>query len=248
MDHEHGVHGKTLIMGDGERLAFEQMLVHNLKAPLTGIMASLEMLRDGDFGGLTERQRSVVGTMQSQGEGLTRMIDELLEIGRTQSVGFQVQKVPVDPGEFLEQVRVDWSSRLRRLTCVVSPDVRDALADPLILRRVFDNLLMNSSVHAGSHASVILQADQSGDFIRFSVADDGPGVPASDVERIFDPFVTLGSPESRRTHGLGLAYCRAALAAMGGTITLVASSSGAMFIVQVPAALILTRQALEQDQ
>jgi signal transduction histidine kinase len=248
VDHEHGVHGKTLIMGDGERLAFEQMLVHNLKAPLTGIMASLEMLRDGDFGGLSDKQRSAVGSMQSQGEELVRMIDELLELGRTQSVSFQVQRVPVDPGEFLEQLRVDWSSRLGRLTSVVSPDVPDALADALILRRVFDNLLMNSSVHAGNHVSVILQADQSGDFVRFSVADDGPGVPASEAERIFEPFVTLSASESRRTHGLGLAYCRAALAAMGGTITLAPSTSGAMFIVQVPAAVVLTRQALEQDQ
>ena len=176
------------------------------------------------------------------------MIDELLELGRTQSGSFQVQKVPVNPGEFLEQLRADWSSRLPRLTSVVSPDVPDALADAFILRRVFDNLLMNSAVHAGTHASVILQADQSGDFVRFSVADDGPGVPASEAERIFDPFVTLNPSGSRRTHGLGLAYCRSALAAMGGTISLAPSSSGAMFIVQVRAAVVLTRQALEQDQ
>lgn len=248
MDRQHGVHGKTLIMGDGERLAFEQMLVHNLKAPLTGIMASLEMLQDGDFGELNDRQRTAVGTMKSQGEELGRMIDELLELGRTQSVSFQVQKVPVDPGEFLKEVRAGWSDRLPRLTSVVSPDVPDALADASVLRRVFDNLLMNCSIHAGTHASVILQAEQSGDFVRFSVADDGPGVPASDAERIFDPFVTLVPRQSRRTHGLGLAYCRAALAAMGGTISLAPSTSGAMFIVQVPAAVVLTRQALEQDQ
>jgi two-component system sensor histidine kinase GlrK len=235
-------------MGDGERLAFEQMLVHNLKAPLSGIIASLEMLHDGDLGSLTEQQRSAVSLMQAQGAELVRMIDELLELGRTQSSSFPVQKVPVDPREFLEQMRSEWRDRLARLTSVVSPDVPDALADPTILRRVFDNLLMNSSVHAGSNASVILQAERSGDFVRFSVADDGPGVPASEGERIFDPFVTLDRTGARRTHGLGLAYCRAALAAMGGTISLAPSTSGAMFVVQVPAALVLTRQALEQDQ
>ena len=235
-------------MGDGERLAFEQMLVHNLKAPLTGIIASLEMLHDGDLGELTEKQRAAISSMQTQSRELVQMIDELLELGRTQSSSFPVQNVPVDPGEFLEQVRADWSDRLGRLTSVVSPDVPDALADPSILRRVFDNLLMNSSVHAGASVSVILQADRSGDFVRFSVADDGPGIPASEAERIFDPFVTLDRTGSRRTHGLGLAYCRTALSAMGGTISLVPSSSGAMFVVQVPAALVLTRQALEQDQ
>lgn len=235
-------------MADGERLAFEQMLVHNLKAPLTGIMASLEMLYDGDLGILNETQRSTVSTMQSQGAELVRMIDELLELGRTQSSSFVVQAVPVEPGEFLETIRAEWSTRVSRLTSVVSPDVPAVLADATILRRVLDNLLMNASIHAGSHVSVILQAEQSGDFVRLTVADDGPGIPVAEAERIFDPFVTLDSSGTRRTHGLGLAYCRAALAAMRGTIALVPSEHGAMFVIELPAATVLTRQSLEQDQ
>jgi signal transduction histidine kinase len=234
-------------MSDGERLAFEQMLVHNLKAPLTGILASLEMLHDGDMGALNEQQRATVSAIQSQSTELGRMIDELLELGRTQSNSFVVQRVPVDPREFLDGVRADWQNRVH-VTSVVSPDVPDVLADATILRRVFDNLLMNASVHAGENVSVILQAEQSGDFVRFTVADDGPGIPADEAERIFDPFVTLDSSGSRRTHGLGLAYCRAALAAMRGTCALVSSDRGAMFVVQLPAATVLTRQALEQDQ
>ena len=235
-------------MADGERIAFEQMLVHNLKAPLTGLMASLEMLHDGDLGELNDRQRSALSGMQAQGTELVQMIDELLEIGRTQSASFVAQVVPVDPGEFLEEVRAEWNGRLGHLTSVVSPDVPAVLADAGVLRRVFDNLLMNASLHAGANVSVILQAEQSGDFVRFTVADDGPGIPAAEAERIFDPFVTLNTSGSRRTHGLGLAYCRAALAAMRGSIALVPSDHGAMFVVQVPAATVLTRQALEQDQ
>lgn len=235
-------------MADGERLAFEHMLVHNLKAPLTGMMASLEILHDGDLGALNDRQRSVVNAMQAQGAELVQMIDELLEIGRTESSTFVVQAVPVAPGEFLEQIRVDWNERLGHLTSVVSPDVPAVLADAGLLRRVFDNLLMNASVHAGTHVSVILQAEQSGDFVRFTVADDGPGIPADEAERIFDPFVTLDNSASRRTHGLGLAYCRAALAAMRGSIALVPSDHGAMFVIELPAATVLTGQALEQDQ
>ena len=235
-------------MSDGERLAFEQMLVHNLKAPLTGIMASLEMLRDGDLGKLNDAQRSAVTSMESQGHELVQMIDELLELGRTQSESFAVQTVPIAPHEFLSEVRTDWSNRLAHLRSVVSPDVPDVLADATVLRRVLDNLLMNASVHAGPNVSVILQAEQSGDFVRLTVADDGPGIPTAEAERIFDPFVTLDSSGSRRSHGLGLAYCRAALAAMRGTISLAPSEHGAMFVIQLPAATVLTRHSLEQDQ
>jgi two-component system sensor histidine kinase KdpD len=235
-------------MSDGERLAFEQMLVHNLKAPLTGIMASLEMLHDGDLGILSDVQRAAVTDMQSHGNDLVRMIDELLELGRTQSTSFVVHTVPVDPHEFLSVVRDEWDNRLTHLRSVVSPDVPDVLADATILRRVFDNLLMNVSVHAGPNVSVILQAEQSGDFVRLTVADDGPGIPREEAERIFDPFVTLDSSGTRRTHGLGLAYCRSALASMRGTISLAPSDHGAMFVMQLPAATVLTRQALEQEQ
>jgi signal transduction histidine kinase len=235
-------------MSDGERLAFEQMLVHNLKAPLTGIMASLEMLHDGDLGILSDVQRAAVTDMQSHGNDLVRMIDELLELGRTQSTSFVVHTVPVDPHEFLSVVRDEWDNRLTHLRSVVSPDVPDVLADATILRRVFDNLLMNASVHAGPNVSVILQAEQSGDFVRLTVADDGPGIPREEAERIFDPFVTLDSSGTRRTHGLGLAYCRSALASMRGTISLAPSDHGAMFVMQLPAATVLTRQALEQEQ
>ena len=130
----------------------------------------------------------------------------------------------------------------------VRMNITATAADASIMRRVFDNLLMNASLHAGQNASVILQAEQSGDFVRFTVADDGPGVPVEEAERIFDPFVTLASSGTRRTHGLGLAYCRAALAAMRGSISLAPSDHGAMFVIQLPAATVLTRQALEQDQ
>ncbi len=235
-------------MADGEALAFEQMLVHNLKAPLTGMLASLEMLHDGDLGALNAAQLAAVNTIQAQGAELVRMIDELLELGRAGSSEFSVQRVPVDPSAFLRDLRSEWRARLPRLTSDSTLDVPDAVADPGVLRRVFDNLLMNVLVHAGADVVVTLRAERAGDVVRITVADEGPGVPAADAARIFDPFVTLGGSGNVRTHGLGLAYCRTALAAMEGTIRLVPRERGATFVVELPAAVVLTRQALEQDQ
>lgn len=235
-------------MADGEALAFEQMLVHNLKAPLTGMLASLEMLHDGDHGALNAMQLSAVNSIQVQGADLLRMIDELLELGRAESSALSVQAVPVDPSAFLHDLRSQWHARLPRLTSDVTHDVPDAVADPGVLRRVFDNLLMNVLVHAGADMVVRLRAERAGDMVRLTVADEGPGVPAADAARIFDPFVTLGGSGNVRTHGLGLAYCRVALAAMDGTIRLVPGERGATFVVDLPAVVVLTRQALEQDQ
>ena len=234
-------------MADRERLAFELMLVHNLKAPLTGILAALEMMQDGDLGALSGPQQAAVKMMREQGDDMARMIDDLLELGRTESSAFGVKAVPLDPREFLADVRQAWQGRLTRLTSDVAPDVTDLVADVDVLRRVFDNLLMNALVHAGHDAEVRMSADRVGDSVRITVSDSGPGIPGQHADRIFEPFVTLGSGP-RKTHGLGLAYCRAALAAMDGTIALVPTERGAAFAVDVPAAVVLTRQALEQPQ
>ena len=235
-------------MADGEALAFEQMLVHNLKAPLTGMLASLEMLYDGDLGELNTAQRSAVNAIQAQGAELSRLIDELLDLGRAESSGFSVRAVPVDPSAFLADIREEWRGRLPRLTSDSAVDVSDALADAGVLRRVFDNLLLNVMVHAGADVAVTMRAERAGDVVRFTVADEGPGVPDADAARIFDPFVTLGGTGAVRTHGLGLAYCRAALAAMDGSIRLVPRERGAAFVMELPAVVVLTRQAMEQDQ
>jgi signal transduction histidine kinase len=235
-------------MGGDEDVVFEQMLVHNLKAPLTSILASLEMMGDGDYGALNDSQRAAIATMREQGSLLARLIDDLLDVGRVGSATLRVHRVPVDPAGLLVELRAEWAGRLPRLTSVIAPDVPDAVADADLLRRVFDNLLMNAAVHAGPNAVVTLRAERAGDFVRFTVSDDGPGVASEDANRIFEPFVTLAPTGSPKTHGLGLAYCRTAVVAMGGTIALVPSDRGATFAVELPAAVALTRQALEQDQ
>ena len=235
-------------MADAERMAFEQMLVHNLKAPLSGLMASLEMLRDGDLGPLSAIQRSAVSSMHERGADLVRMIDEVLDLASAESPAFPVRTLPVDLGAFVREVRAEWDGRIPRLTSGVVSGATDVLADTGVLRRVFDNLLMNARVHAGADATVTVHAERSGDAVRITVADDGPGIPEADAERVFDAFVTLTRPGAHRTHGLGLAYCRAALAAMDGSIALVPGGRGATFVIELPAAVALARQALEQDQ
>ena len=235
-------------MSSSEDAVFEQMLVHNLKAPLTSIMAALEMMRDGDYGELNASQQAAVATMREQSLLLARLIDDLLDVGRVGSPSFRVRPVPLDPAGLLVEWRSQWAGRLPRLTSVIAPDVPDALADADLLKRVFDNLLMNAAVHAGRDAAVTLRAERSGDFVRFTVADDGPGISAPDAARIFEPFVSLAPQGSQKTHGLGLAYCRAAVLAMGGNISVETGRGGATFVVELPSATSLTRQALEQDQ
>lgn len=212
-----------------------QVLVHHLKAPVTGIVATLEMLADGDFGVLTEAQRAAVRELQGHSAELQGLLDELLDTWRLESDGGHAMPALIEVGELLEQVRAAWSGRFRgRLTSTVPTSALSVRADAATVRRVLDNLLLNALTHGGAGVAVRLGAEGRGDTVRISVSDNGPGIPTADAGRIFEKFVRLDT--AGRGSGLGLAYCRAACTAMGGRIALEPSSSGATFVVDLPRA------------
>lgn len=213
-----------------------QMLVHNLKAPVTGIVAMLEMLADGDFGPLSDAQRTAVRDLLGYGAELQGLVDELLDTWRLESGAVPVNIAPVDVGDLLAQLRTEWSGRLAgRLTSEPAQGASlFVLADRVVLRRVLNNLLLNAITHGGAGVQVSTNAGALGDTVRLRVSDTGPGIPSEQAERVFEKFVRLdGAP---RGSGLGLAYCRAACHAMGGRIAIEPSSSGTTFVVDLPRA------------
>jgi signal transduction histidine kinase len=228
-------------MQGGPRPDAEQMLVHNLKTPLTGLLATLEMLEDGDFGDLSPAQHQAIESMRGQGRELLALIDELLDVGRLEALGGRVatESVAVDP--LLRNLAAEWSPRLGgRLRLTSTPALPDAIGDATLLRRVLGNLLMNATVHGGDGVSVRISAAEDHGWIRIDVSDDGPGVADGDADRIFELFGR--GDHARRAasgsgSGVGLAYCRAAMQAQGGRIVLLRGDApGAVFRLELPAA------------
>ena len=108
-------------------------------------------------------------------------------------------------------------------------------ADPVQLRRAVRNLLENAQRHANQHVSVAL-AEQAGEAV-LTVADDGPGIPESDSERIFDRFTRLDDSRTLETggSGLGLAIARYIVHSHGGSLRLATSeTAGAVFELRLP--------------
>jgi signal transduction histidine kinase len=106
-------------------------------------------------------------------------------------------------------------------------------ADPDLMSRVLANLLDNAIRHApeGSEVQVAIAPTDEG--IELRVADQGPGVPAEDRERVFERFRS-GAETARRTNrGLGLAFCKVAVEAQGGRIWIEDGSPGAVFCVKL---------------
>jgi signal transduction histidine kinase len=201
-----------------------RMLVHDLKTPLTSILASLELLGDGDFGALNDRQLQAVHDTEEKAEELLALVEEILEIRRMESTEIVLDVQPLSPDALLGEIVRDWERRLERdgaqVTVDVAADAPEFVGDPKLLKRVIGNLLENALTHAGPsvHTTLVVQRDPQG--VRLIVADDGPGIPRNEREHIFQSFTSVRRAASTRPlgTGLGLAFCRLAVAAHGGQI------------------------------
>jgi signal transduction histidine kinase len=117
---------------------------------------------------------------------------------------------------------------------VLEPGNCSVHIDPAQLARALDNLVLNAIRHAPPESNVVVRASRvaapEGNRLRLAVIDNGPGVPATDRERIFEPFVT-GRPDGS---GLGLAVAREVATAHGGRAYVADTQHGACFVMDIP--------------
>ncbi|MGZ8376281.1 MAG: ATP-binding protein [Gemmatirosa sp.] len=220
-----------------------KMIVHDLKSPLTSVLATLEMAIDGDFDPVTEKQRGALSDAQDKAQELLALIDDLLQIARIEEGAIQLDPQPIAPPEFFEELLRDWHVRLEsagaRAVLDIAADTPTFVADRTLLRRVIGNLLQNAIVHASEPVSVRLSARRDREGVLITVADDGPGIPPEYHEVIFRKFETVKLQTAPRVRGsgLGLAFCKLAIDAHGGRIWVQsAQGRGSQFHILLPLA------------
>ena len=221
-----------------------KMIVHDLKTPLTSVLATLEMVLDQDFGPVTDGQRRALADAETKAEELLSLIDDLLEVARIEETSLTLELAAIAPGAFLTEVAHEWDARFRQAGAAVRVDVDDAapifFGDRAVLKRVFGNLLQNAITHAGAPVGITLRArPEAGGGILFTVADNGAGIPAEYHQVIFRKFERVKRPELPRAKnsGLGLAFCKLAVDAHGGRIWVQsAPGEGSQFHIVLPAA------------
>jgi len=217
-----------------------KMIVHDLKTPLTSILATMEMLLDGDFGALSEDQRKAVGDSESKAEDLLALIEDLLEVSRIEEAQLELNPEPIAPGALLSEIQHDWDTRFQQEGATCRIDVADDApvfrADKALLRRVFGNLIQNSLTHSARAVTITLIARPDPNGILFGVADNGPGIPPEYQDLIFRKFQQVKTPNIPRVRssGLGLAFCRLAVEVHGGRIWVRSDGDGSTFYFTLP--------------
>jgi two-component system sensor histidine kinase/response regulator len=218
-----------------------EMLVHDLRTPLTTLLGPLEMLEGEQFGPLNETQREVASMSARSGYRLLYLVNELLDISKMEGGRMTLQPREVDlrktSEEAIEQVAVVHSANQSRIAIEYSNDVPPIIADEDLLRRVLINLLGNAIKFTPRDGYITLGIELQDNDILMWVRDTGEGVPAADQERIFEKFGQVESRKAGRkmSTGLGLTFCKLAVEAHGGRIWLEsAPGQGSTFFFTLP--------------
>lgn len=218
-----------------------RMVVHDLKTPLTSMLATLEMLRDGDFGAVGDRAGRALSDVEGKAEDLLALIEDLLDVSRAEERPLALSPEPVAPAALLAELCFDWALRFRQEQTTAITDVADDVvvfhADKTLIKRVLSNLIQNAITHSPMPVTLTLGARREGAHLLFTVADDGPGIAPEYQETIFQKFeqiAVLNAPRVRSS-GLGLAFCRVAVESHGGRIWVKSEEGkGSVFHVSLP--------------
>ena len=215
-----------------------KMIVHDLKTPLTSILATLELLGDGDLGPLDATQRAAVHDVMSRSDELLNLIDDLLEVRRIEETAITLTLEDIAPARLVEETIRESSVRFEQEETTVHRDFADGLphlhGDRPLLRRVLNNLIQNALVHSGRPIDIWFSAVAGNGGVQFTVRDNGPGIAPEFHDVIFRKFQKGGVPRLR-TSGLGLTFCRLVVDAHGGRIWVEsAEGEGAAFHVWLP--------------
>jgi two-component system, OmpR family, sensor histidine kinase KdpD len=211
----------ALAEADELRSALLQAVSHDLRTPLAGIKASASSLRQPDIQWSEADRDEFLRTIEDETDRLATLVGNLLDMSRIQAGAV----APVSRAVGLEEVVPAAVAGLGPRAAIVDVAVPESLppveADPALLERVVANLVDNAVAHSPPDAPVRVEAGEVGDRVLVRVVDRGPGIPASERDRVFQPFQRTG--DSRRSPrgagvGLGLAVARGFTQAMGGDL------------------------------
>jgi PAS domain S-box-containing protein len=215
-----------------EREAFLSIASHELRNPLTTLLANAQVLqrsasREEQF---SERQRRMVRTVYEQSARLGEMFDVLLDLSQIEEGQLTIERTPLDLGTLVRQVVEDVQAASEAHTIVLdAPEARmTVLGDSLRLEQVLRNLLSNAGKYSPEGTTIKVAVTLQGDQVRVSVLDQGVGVSQEALPHLFSRFYRVPASNKANVKGLGIGLyvVKEIVTQHGGTMS-VESTEGA---------------------
>ncbi|HMP39237.1 MAG TPA: ATP-binding protein [Roseiflexaceae bacterium] len=199
-----------------------QMLVHDLRTPLTSMIMSLDMLDFAQSRGDRELSEQTMKMARGASYRLLDQINLLLDLRKLEAGQLTLDLRPLPLPDLLnaaaDTVRLIARGNNQTISVSHPSDVALIAADQALIRRVIENLLGNAVKFAPNGTIIELTAARVGDMIEFTVTDRGPGIPEEMRTQIFEKYVQIDGAMRRKGTGLGLTFCKLVVEQHGGTI------------------------------
>ena len=196
---------------DRLRAALLSSVSHDLRTPLTSILAAAAQLRTG----ATE---PLIDTIQAEAERLNRFVANLLDMARVEAGALALKSEAIDLTDAVASAVHDTRRVLEghEVVLEVAPDLPLVRADPQLLHHCLINLLDNAGRYADAGSAITIRAMRKPGMLTLSILDHGPGLPAGREQELFETFRRLeGSDQTQGGTGLGLAIVKGFAEAMG---------------------------------
>jgi two-component system sensor histidine kinase KdpD len=202
------------------RNALLSSISHDLRTPLAAIMASASSLQEfgEDFDAAT--RRDLTATIQEESERMNAFVANLLNMTKLEAGALAVQRTRFDIHEVVDRTTRRHGMAHKRTIVAATPGLDlEATGDPVLFEQALGNIVENAVRYSPPGSTVHIACVREGGDAVVRVIDEGPGVPASDLARIFDKFYRSSAVTSTTGTGLGLSIARGFMEAMGGGVT-----------------------------
>ena len=213
---------------------------HDLRTPLTAISGNANMLKDGTV--MTEKDKEQIYTdIYEDSVWLIDLVENLLSITRIDGGHLHIHLQPQDMSDILDEAVAHMQSRMKKHHIqIIKPEKLVMVsADSALLVQLLDNLIENAFKYGAEDGTVDITVKMEHKKMILLVADNGPGIPDAEKEKIFEMFYTTRthkSSDDRRGLGIGLALCKIIVQEHNGTIRVYdREPHGAVFEVIMPA-------------
>lgn len=193
---------------------------HDLRTPLTSIIGSAEAILSPGNCLSDEENRTLLRNVCSEAEWMIRMVENLLSITRVGGASYHLKKSPEMPEEVVGEVMEKFQKHFPNTTVEVEvPDVLlEVPMDAMLIEQVLYNLMENAVIH-GMAEKIRIRVDAGKHWVRFSVSDDGAGIPQEKLEHLCGDYMELAdtsSGDKKHNMGIGLIVCRDIIKVHGG--------------------------------
>ena len=224
----------ALRRSDDVKTALLRAVSHDLRSPLTAIVAGGHALGASSL--TDEERRELSAAVVGEGTRLSTLVDKLLDLSKLQAGSAEPRRDWISVEDILLAARDGLTDRSADIRLAIDPDIPALRADGAQLERAFANVLENARRYSNG-LPVSIHARRVGKQVVVRIVDQGPGIPAAERERIFEPFYRSRGPGPRpwTGSGLGLAIARGFVEANGGTISVESlPGQGTSFVISFP--------------